>query len=866
VIGVSRGQLEKQFSLDSIRGLSEAEAAGRLAEEGYNELPSAARRNIFNIAFDVIREPMFLLLVGCGAIYFVLGEVQEGCMLLSFVFVIMTITFYQERKTERALEALRNLSSPRALVIRDGVEKRIAGREVVRGDVIVLAEGDRVPADGVVLWHGSLSTDESLLTGESLAVTKRVWNGRAEIGRPGGDGLPFVYSGTMVARGRGIVEVKATGAGTEMGKIGKALQDVRPEEMLLQKETGRLVRNFALIGLALCVLVIVTYGLTRADWLNGFLAGLTLAMAILPEEFPVVLTVFLALGAWHLSQKRVLTRHMPAIETLGAATVLCVDKTGTLTMNQMSVSELDARGELHDVHYRKDEALPETFHEIVEYSILASQRDPFDPMEKAFKQFGDHYLAHTEHLHDDWTLVHEYPISEKLLAISRVWKSPAGDEFVIAAKGAPEVIADLCHLSAAETDALSARVSRMADRGLRVLGVAKALFREEELPGGQHDFQFRYLGLVGLADPVRPEVAGSIRECRDADIRVVMVTGDYPGTARNIARQAGLDPAGGVLTGPELERAGAAELEKHVRGANIFARVMPEQKLKLVNALKANREIVVMTGDGVNDAPALKSAHIGIAMGGRGTDVAREAASLVLLDDDFSSIVKAVRMGRRIYDNLKKAMAYILAIHVPIAGLSLIPVLLKWPLILLPVHIVFLELIIDPACSIVFEAEAEEKDVMNRPPRDVNHPLLDRRTVSFSVLQGLTVLAIVIAMFVFSRSHGDSENEARAIAFVTLVIANLGLIFTNRSYSRTFLRTLRAPNAAAWWSSIGALAFLAIVLYVPLLKGLFMFETPHPADLLVCLAAALASVLWFEALKTVGIMRGRGLTRESARS
>ena len=857
---------DTEFALDSISGLPEAEAARRLAKDGYNELPSTARRTIFHIAFDVVREPMFLLLVACGTIYFMLGEVQEGIMLLGFVFVIMTITFYQERKTERALEALKNLSSPRALVIRDGAEKRIAGREVVQGDVIVLAEGDRVPADGVVLWHSNLSTDESLLTGESLSVTKSVWDGCAEMGRPGGDGLPFVYSGTMVARGQGIAEVKATGARSEIGRIGKALQSVKPGEMLLQKETGRLVRNFALIGLILCVLVIVTYGLTRADWIGGFLAGLTLAMAILPEEFPVILTVFLALGAWHLSQQRVLTRHMPAIETLGSATVLCVDKTGTLTMNQMSVSELFAKGEWHDVHYQSEEPLPETFHEIVEFSILASQRDPFDPMEKAFKQFGDYCLAHTEHLHDDWTLVHEYPISEKLLAISRVWKSPAGDEFVIAAKGAPEVIGDLCHLTPLETEELSSHVARMADRGLRVLGVSKAFFREEELPGGQHDFQFQFLGLVGLADPVRPEVSASIGECYDASIRVVMVTGDYPGTARNIARQAGLEPADEVITGSELEKFDRAELARHVKTTNIFARVMPEQKLTLVEAFKANEEIVVMTGDGVNDAPALKSAHIGIAMGGRGTDVAREAASLVLLDDDFSSIVKAVKMGRRIFDNLKKAMAYVLAIHVPIAGLSLIPVLFKWPLILLPVHIVFLELIIDPACSVVFEAEPEEKDIMRRPPRASNEPLLGRRTVGLSVLQGLNVLAVAILVFVMARRFGRSEGEARALTFAALVIANLGLIFTNRSWARTFFDTLRTPNAAAWWSSTGAIAFLGLVLYVPFLNRLFIFDTPRIADLLICVAAGGISVMWFEVIKVFNSMRGKATTRASARS
>jgi Ca2+-transporting ATPase len=854
-----------EFSIDSMKGLSETEAARRLAEEGYNELPSASRRTIFSIAFAVVREPMFLLLVACGAIYFILGQAREGFMLLSFVFVIMAITFYQERKTERALEALKNMSSPRALVVRDGMERRIAGREVVRGDLVVLAEGDRVPADGVLLWHGNLSTDESLLTGESLAVIKRSWDGAAEMGRPGGDNLPFVYSGTMVVRGRGVAEVRATGIDTEMGRIGRELERMKSEGTPLQRETGRIVRNFAFVGLILCTLVIVTYGMTRGDWLHGFLAGVTLAMAILPEEFPVVLTIFLALGAWHLSQKRVLTRYMPVIETLGSATVLCVDKTGTLTMNQMSVSELFAHGESYDVHYRRGGELPETFHEIVEFSILASQRDPFDPMEKAFKQFGDYYLSHTEHLHDDWALVHEYSISEKLLSISRVWKSPAGDEFVIAAKGAPEVIADLCHFDERATRELTARVAHMADRGLRVLGVAKAYFRQEELPDAQHDFPFEFLGLVGLADPVRPEIADSIRECYDAGVRVVMVTGDYPGTARNIARQAGLSPADEVITGAELESMDRNDLERHVKNTNIFARVMPEQKLTLVNAQKANGEIVVMTGDGVNDAPALRAAHIGIAMGARGTDVAREASSLVLLDDDFSSIVKAVRMGRKIFDNLRKAMAYILAIHVPIAGLSLIPVLFGWPLVLLPVHIVFMELIIDPACSIVFEAEAEEKDIMRRPPRNAAAPLFGRRTVLLSLLQGLSVLAIVLAVFAIARSIGHDENQARALTFTTLVMANVGLIFTNRSWSRTIIDTLRSPNAALWWSVGGTLAFLGLVLYVPFLKGLFRFATLHVDDLLICFAAGAVSIAWFEALKMIKGKHGKALMQESPR-
>jgi len=838
-----------QFDINAIAGLSEQQAAARLKEEGYNEIPSAARRSVFAIAFEVARQPMFLLLVACGAIYLVLGDMREALMLLGFVFVVMGITLYQERKTERALETLRELSSPRALVIREGEQKRIAGRDVVRGDILVLAEGDRVPADARLVSCSYLLVDESLLTGESVPVRKVAWDGVTAMSRPGGDGLPSVYAGTLVVKGYGIAQVQATGVHTEIGKIGKALQTVEPEETPLQRETGRLVHILGIVAFFLCAVVAVVYGATRGNWLNGLLAGITLAMAMLPEEFPVVLTIFLALGAWRISQRRVLTRRVPALETLGSATVLCVDKTGTLTLNRMSVGKIFARGEVYDVSRHTHEPLPETFHELVEFGILASQREPLDPMEKALKELGGRTLFQTEHLHDDWTLVREYPLSQDLLAMSHVWKSPDGQDYVIAAKGAPEAIADLCHFHEEQTQALSRQITSMAEDGLRILGVAKSSFKEISLPGEQHDFTFEFLGLVGLADPMRPTVPAALRECYAAGIRVVMITGDYPGTAQNIARQIGLTPVGEYVTGPELEKMDDLELQRRLRTVNIFARVVPEQKLRLVNSLKANGEIVAMTGDGVNDAPALKSAHIGIAMGGRGTDVAREASALVLLDDDFSSIVQAVKLGRRIFDNLKKAMAYIFAIHVPIAGMSLIPVLFRWPLVLLPVHIAFVELIIDPACSIVFEAEPEEADVMNRAPRNPNEPFLQRRLIGLSLLQGVGVLLVVLAVFSVALFRGQGELEARAFTFTTLIIANLGLIFTNRSWSRTIPSTLRSPNAALWWVSGGALLFLALVLYVPALRDLFRFAPLNPGDLLICAAAGTVSIIWFEGFK-----------------
>jgi P-type Ca2+ transporter type 2C len=861
--------LIKETDLKSMAGLSEWEAADRLKQEGYNELPSTRQRSLFAIAAEVLREPIFLLLVACGAIYFILGDVQEALILLGFVLFITGITLYQEQKTERALEALKDLSSPRALVIREGKQKRIAGREVVRSDILVLSEGDRVPADAILLSAMSLAVDESLLTGESIPVRKRA-GAVEEMSRPGGDDLPFIYSGTLVVQGQGVAKVQATGNRTELGKIGKALQTVETEETSLQRETRQLVSKLAIVAIAICIGVVVVYGLTRGDWLHGFLAGLALAMAILPNEFPVVLTIFLALGAWRIAQKRVLTRRMPAVETLGSATVLCVDKTGTLTFNRMSVRQLFAGGEFYDVNDHRQEPLPEAFHELVEFSILASQRDPFDPMEKAFKQLGNHYLANTEHLHDDWALLQEYPLSEHLLAMSHAWKVKTdGSGYVVATKGAPEAITDLCHFDQQQTEALSQQVQRMSSQGLRVLGVARAyqphtfLPSNSRLPEQQHDFQFEFVGLVGLADPVRPTVAPAIQECYTAGVRVVMITGDYPGTAQNIAQQIGLAPSDQVITGPELEQMDDATLRQQIKTVNIFARVVPEQKLRLVNALKDNGEIVAMTGDGVNDAPALKAAHIGIAMGERGTDVARESAALVLLDDDFSSIVQAIRLGRRIFDNLKKAMAYILAVHIPIAGMSLIPVLLKWPLVLLPVHIAFLHLIIDPACSVVFEAEVEEADIMNRPPRNPKEPLFSKRTLWLSVLQGIGVLIVLLLIFGFALYRGQGELDARALAFTTLIIANLSLIFVNRSWKDTALATLRLPNTALWWVTGGAIVFLPLILYVPFLRDLFRFSTLHPVDLAICIIGGVFSVLWFELFKLFNNYKKHGSTEKA---
>jgi Ca2+-transporting ATPase len=833
---------------ERLQGLSSAEARARLQRDGYNELPASNRRGTFAIALSVAREPMFTLLLVAGTIYLTLGDLREALILAVSIFVIMAITIFQERKTERALEALRDFSSPRALVIRDSEQKRIAGREVVLDDILLLTEGDRVPADAVILSCNDLAVDESLLTGESVPVRKAAWDGKQQIARPGGDDLPFVYSGTMLVQGRGVARVHATGTRTEIGKIGKALQTLETDETFLQKKSARLIRNLAAVGLSLCALAVILYGLTRGNWIQGFLVGIALAMALLPEEIPVVLTVFLALGAWRMSQKRVLTRHMPAIETLGSATVLCVDKTGTLTLNRMSVGKLFAGGDFYDVDINHDQTLPEKFHELVRFSVLASETDPFDPMEKAFKELGDRHLDHGA-IFEDWTLAHEYSLSPDLLALSHVWQSSSREQYAIATKGAPEAVADLCHFDPEQRTELAAQVDSIAADGLRVLGVARGAFTGSAWPASQHDFDFKFLGLIGLSDPVRPAVRAALKACNQAGIRVVMITGDYPSTAQAIARKIGLDSGNEILVGADIERMPEGELRRRIGVTHIFARVLPEQKLKLVEAFKANGEIVAMTGDGVNDAPALKAAHIGIAMGGRGTDVAREAASLVVLDDDFATIVDAIRSGRRIFDNLQKALAFIFSIHVPIAGLALAPLFLDWPLVLSPVHIVFLELIIDPACSIAFEAEPEELDVMNRPPREPNAPLFGMGQIAFSLFEGFISLLAVLLVFGFYFYLGYGEAEVRAVTFATLVVGMLGLILVNRSRSQNLWRTLRLPNSAVWWVVGGALIFLAGVIYIPQAREIFRFAELEGSDLIVTMGVGGLAVLCLEIAK-----------------
>ncbi len=847
-------------------GLSTATAAQRLAADGPNELPVSKPRSLLRLAVQVASEPMFLLLVACGALYLVLGSRQEALMLLGFVFVVMGTSFVQQRRSERSLEALRDLSSPRALALRDGKPQRIEARELVVGDVVLLAEGDRVPADVRLIETSSFAVDESLLTGESAPVDKvpssKGGAPNPSDATPHGSDPALAYSGTLVTRGTARGCVVATGPRSALGRIGQSLADIVVEKTPIQRETRQVVQRVALIGLALATALAVAYGVIQGDWLHGVLAGLTLAMAILPEELPVVLTLFLGLGAWRLARQKVLARSIPAVELLGATTVLCVDKTGTLTANRMTVRRIGFGQASYDTAKADAGPLQEALHGTLEYAVLASHRRAFDPMETAIDDAGARLLAGTEHLHKDWTLLEDHPLSPEMLAMSRVWQSPDQAHRMIAAKGAPEAIIDLCHLDAAQGAAILAQVKDMAADGLRVLGVAKATFPSGPLPDEQHDFDFAFLGLIALQDPLRPDVPEAIAECQAAGIRVVMMTGDHPATAVSVARQAGLNTEAPVITGAELAALSDEALAARLDNTHIFCRVQPDQKLRLVRAFQARGDVVAMTGDGVNDAPALKAADIGVAMGARGTEVAREAAALVLLDDEFSSLVTAVRYGRRVFANLRKAIVFVVAVHLPIVGLSIVPVLFGWPMLLMPVHILFLQLIIDPACSVVFEAEPLEADAMTVPPRRPDQKLFDHAVLWRGFGQGLGALLLLLGVYVGAQAwlpaNAQRDDTARALTFLVLVLSNLALIHVNRSWGRTSWLGHAESNAPFGWIAVGTVVVLAAVLGIPAVSRLFAFAAPPPLALLAALGVVMVGMAWFEGVKQIQNRQAHG--------
>jgi Ca2+-transporting ATPase len=868
-------------------GLSAAQAAQRLATDGANLLPGSAPKSSLAIAQAVLTEPMFVMLLAAGGIYLALGDPGEALFLLGFVFVVMGITLVQERKTQRALESLRELSAPRALVIRDGQEQRIAGRDVVRGDLLVLREGDRIAADARLI-SGLLEVDESLLTGEAVPVAKTpapslptasALPGGApahpsvqpapsspapQSAPPGDSGAATLFASTVVTRGIALAVVLATAGATAIGRIGADLAATAEPPSALQLASHRLVRQLGVAALALVCAQIFLGWWGGRPLLDSLLSGIALAMAVLPEEIPVILTVFLALGAWRISKQKVLTRRISAVESLGAITVLAVDKTGTLTLNRMEVAGL-ATAEASFTPEGASE-LPEEFHRLAEFAMLATPGDAFDPMEKAIQQFGHQWLSGTEHVHDDALPEFEYALSGDILAVTRVFASNAPALHLLATKGAPEAVADLCHLPTERRDAIRRQVEAMAERGLRVLGVAcgrwsgspdsasrgasdAAPGTQPAWPSSQHDFDFEFLGLIALADPVRPEVPAALTECRRAGVRVIMLTGDHPATARAIARQAGLSERADIITGSEMAALDDAALSQRLRQVDICARLLPEHKLRLVQLLRASGEVVAMTGDGVNDAPALKAADVGIAMGERGTDVAREAAALVLLDDSFARIVAAIRQGRRIGDNLRKAASFVFAVHVPVIALALVPTLLQWPALLLPVHIVLLQLLIDPACSVVLEAEPEASGLMERGPRPVSDSPFGAAPLVYAVLQGLGIAAVLLLGYAGLARLGWSAAQGRTVVFGTLMLSVMLLILASRTSPRAAPGGLAQPNPLLKHMALGMCLLLAAVLGLPWLRQIMGLALPDLASVGALAALLTLCVVWLALLR-----------------
>jgi Ca2+-transporting ATPase len=818
-------------------GLAPEEAARRLARFGPNALPAPQPRGLLRIVREVLTEPMFLLLVLAATAYVLLGDLGEGLLLGAFALLTIGLVVMQERRGERALQALQALGTPVATVLRAGEARRIPGPEVVPGDLLLVEEGERVAADGVLQACRGLSVDESLLTGESVPVSKRAArDGDPDAADPGGDDLPFLYSGTLVAAGDGRLRVTATGLASRAGQIGRSLAVIETEATRLQLNTRRLVRLFGLFAAAVSVAMLLFHGLVRGEWVDGLLGSIALAMGLLPEEFPLVLTVFFAIGAWRLAKVKVLARRSAVIETLGAATVLCVDKTGTLTENRMRIRRLDAGGEVLTVG---DGAatLDDAQRALLDHAFLATRPQSFDPMDRAVGELAQAALDGRDPLNADWSLGRHYGLTPYLLAMSQAWRTTPGHH-AFASKGAPEAVADLCHLPAGEKTRWMARVAALAADGLRVLAVAAGDHRGETLPENPHDVDFRWLGLVAFEDPLRPSVPGAIAEARRAGMVVNMITGDFPATACAIARQAGIDPGAGALTGPELDALDDAALRERLGHTHVFARIRPEQKLRLVEAFKSRGDVVAMTGDGVNDAPALKAAHIGIAMGQRGSDVAREASAMVLLDEDFGGIVAAVAVGRRIFDNLRKVMLYIVAIHIPIAGLAMLPLLFGLPPLLLPPHVVLVEMIIDPMCSVAFENEPAEPDAMRQAPRPLAEPLIGARQLWVGLVQGLALLAACLAVYVSALGDGGGTDVARTLAFLALTAGNLMLVRSNASRRSAFRPA--GYRRTAFWAIAGVASGVVLAcLAIPGLRALFGFGLPEPMDAALAIGAGL---------------------------
>lgn len=815
-------------------GLSHKEVKQQQDLYGKNELVPEKKHTLWKQVLSIFKEPMFLLLFFTALLYFLLGEPRDGIVMLLFVAFMSGINLFQEWRTDKTLQALKELSSPQVQVIRDGQLKNIDSKELTVGDLMLLKEGEKISADGRVIEMHDLGVDESTLTGESEVVWKKLLLDEEE------QKLHWrrdcCYAGSMVTQGSAIAEVTAIGLGTEYGKIGLDVASVPQQPTILERQTRYLIKICAFISFVLFVLVTVVNYVHSFHFIDSILAGITLAMGMIPEEFPVILTVFLSMGAWRLAKRNSLIRRIPSTETLGAVSVLCVDKTGTLTKNQMIVQAVYSFKETDEK-------------ELLYWAGLACETEPYDPMEKAILESAENKGMEKSKLFSK-KLLKEYPFSSETKMMGHVWE--IGEEPALAAKGSPESILSLCHLNKTDEEVIMREQVKMARQGLRVIAVARRI-KMESIPDHLHDNNLELMGLIGLADPPREAVPEAIKTCHRAGIRVVMITGDNGTTARSIAEKIGIRHNDQVITGQELEQLTDEQLQERVKTTNIFARVIPRHKMRIVKALQAEGEIVAMTGDGVNDAPALKHADIGIAMGKRGTGVAKEAADMILLDDNFTTIVDTIRNGRRIYDNIKKAIGYVFVIHIPIALIALMAPLLHLPLLLYPIHVVLLELIIDPTCSIVFERQPAEKDIMEREPRSTAEPLVTSQLMVKSVLQGLAIFGVAFGSYAYLLNLGCPVEAARTFVLVILIFANLFLVYVNQSqnefafsYIGIILRDKVIRNI-----NIVILIGLVLIVYLPGANNLVKTVPISIHQFMIAVLLAAVSTFWWEFVKLV---------------
>jgi Ca2+-transporting ATPase len=842
--------MTEQKSNPSLNGLTTGQAKEIQAKYGKNELTPKKKESFIHEIMKAMSEPMFALLIVAAVIYFILGEPRDGAIMLVFVIGIISIDVIQEWKTDKTLKALKDLSAAHIKVLRDGVEKTINSVDLVPGDLMLISEGIKIPADGEVVLANDLCVDESSLTGEAEGV----WKLTVENADPQNKDYwrrDYCYAGTLVTQGGATVRVDKIGAATEYGKIGMNVANAPEYPTSLQKQTGSLVKLCAGIAAVLFALVGCITWLNIPDHMfkdrliESILSGITLAMAMIPEEFPVILTVFLSMGAWRLAKNQSLVRKLPAVETLGAVSVLCVDKTGTITMNQMTVCEIWA----FDGGDRN----------LCKVMGMGCETKAYDPMEKAMIDYCESLNIMQEQLFSG-ELVMEYPFTNETKMMGHVWKRENG--IIVAAKGSPERILTICRLSAQERKRVEEKIVAMSQKGLRVIAVGQMqVDTVGDVPASLSDCKLQLCGLIGLADPPRESVKEDIKRCTRAGVRVVMITGDNGITASSIAKQIGMLNSDNIITGDELNKMTDEELRENVRDVNIFSRVVPEHKMRIVKAFKANGEVVAMTGDGVNDAPALKYADIGIAMGKRGSEVSREAADLILLDDNFSTIVDTIKDGRRIYDNIKKAVGYVFTIHIPIAFASLLAPLLGVDpayLMLLPLHVVLLELVIDPTCSIVLERQPAERDIMERAPRNPNEKLLTAKSLIKSMLQGLAIFAASFGTY-FAVLHVNPQGNAsiaRTMGLAIIFLSNILLVQVNSSNTDFFFQSLirLIKDRVMWAITVGTVLGLILMLYTPV-SGILKLAPLSGIQFLIVIGIAAVAVLWYEFVKLAGYIR-----------